>query len=188
MKDRAAKARARGCAPGRWALLLAAAAWLVASASGCGYALVGSGKGTLPEEIRTVFVRTFVNETARVGLEQVLTDAVLRELSARSRLKPVSGEAAADSELKGRLVSYGVQAVRFDDAGRALEYEISVTATVTLTERATEKVLFDNPSFSFRQPYKVAPSAEYTNVETTAIDSLSRPFARSLVASLLEGF
>ncbi len=171
----------------RWAALLGAAL-LGLTGPGCGYALVGAGKGTLPEEIRTVFVRTFVNETTRVGLEQLLTDAVLRELSARSRLKPASKESAADAELKGRLVSYGVQAVRFDDAGRALEYEISVTATVTLTERATDKVLFENPSFSFRQPYKVAQVTEYTNVETTAIENLARPFARSLVTTLLEGF
>jgi hypothetical protein len=129
-----------------------------------------------------------VNETTRVGLEQLLTDAVLRELSARSRLKPAAKEAAADAELKGRLVSYSVQAVRFDDAGRALEYEISVTASVTLTERKTDKVLFENPSFSFRQPYKVPPATEYTNVETTAIEALARPFARSLVTTLLEGF
>ena len=166
----------------------AAALFQALGSGGCGYALVGSGKGSLPEEVRTVFVRTFVNETARVGLEQLLTDAVLRELSARSRLKPAPREDGADSELRGRLVSYSVQAVRFDDAGRALEYEISVTATITLTERATEKVLFENPSFSFRQPYKVPPSTEYTNVETTAIESLSRPFARSLVTTLLEGF
>ena len=176
----------RATAIGRWAALLGAAL-LSLSSPGCGYALVGAGKGTLPEEIRTVFVRTFVNETTRVGLEQLLTDAVLRELSARSRLKPASKESVADAELKGRLVSYGVQAVRFDDAGRALEYEISVTATVTLTERATDKVLFENPSFSFRQPYKVAQVTEYTNVETTAIEAMARPFARSLVTTLLEG-
>jgi hypothetical protein len=167
---------------------LVAAAWLALPACGCGYALVGLGKGSLPEEIRTVYVRTFVNETTRVGLEQMLTDTVLRELSARSRLKPVPNESAADSELKGRLVSYSVQAVRFDEAGRALEYEISVTATITLTARTTDKVLFENPSFSFRQPYKVPPSTEYINVETTAIESLARPFARSLVTTLLEGF
>ncbi len=172
---------------GRGAALLAAALLGVPGA-GCGYALVGAGKGTLPAEVRTVFVRTFVNETTRVGLEQILTDAVLRELSARSRLKPVSREAEADSELKGRLVSYGVQAVRFDEAGRALEYEIAVTAAIVLTERSAEKVLFENSSFSFRQPYKVPPSTEYINVETTAIDTLARPFARSLVTTLLEGF
>jgi outer membrane lipopolysaccharide assembly protein LptE/RlpB len=170
------------------AIVMASALALSGVLSGCGYALVGSGRGSLPEEIRTVHVGTFVNETTRVGLEQTLTDAVLRELSARRRLKPVTAEPTADSELKGRLVSYGVQAVRFDDAGRALEYEISVTAKITLTERATDKVLFDNPSFFFRQPYKVPPATEYTNVETTAIEALARPFARSLVTTLLEGF
>ena len=175
----------------RAAQLLASVLTVAAGAAamvGCGYALVGTGKGSLPEEVRTVYVETFVNETTRVGLEQILTDAVLRELSARRRLKPIAREGDADAVLRGRLVSFGVQAVRFDDLGRALEYEISVTAKLTLTERATEKVLFENPSFLFREPYKVSGAAEYTNVETTAIETLARPLARSLVTTLLEGF
>jgi outer membrane lipopolysaccharide assembly protein LptE/RlpB len=161
---------------------------LVAPLAGCGYALVGSGRGVLPEGIRSIFVPTFVNETARVGLEQRVTEAVLRELAARARLAAASRSEEADAELVGRLVSYSVSAVRFDDAGRALEYEIAVTAKVTLTERVTDKVLFENPSFLFRQPYKVPPAAEYADVETAAIDALARPFARSLVTTILEGF
>ncbi len=155
--------------------------------AGCGYALVGTGRGTLPENVKTVYVTTFVNETARVGLEQRVTDAVLRELAARSRLKPVARREDADAELTGRLTSYAVNPVRFDEAGRALEYEISVVARVTLTERATEKPLFDNPSFLFRPPYKVPPATSYVDVETAAIDALALPFARSLVTTIREG-
>ena len=57
---------------------------------GCGYALVGTGSSALPATVKTVYVAQFVNDTTVVGLEQRLTDAVIRELSARGRLKPVS--------------------------------------------------------------------------------------------------
>ncbi len=132
------------------------AALLSATLAGCGYALVGTGRGILPEGASAVYVETFVNDTPRVGLEQQVTDAVLRELAGRARLKPVTDRSTADVEISGRLLSYQVNPVRFDDQGRALEYEISVLARVKLTDRKTEKAIFENPSFLFRQPYPVA--------------------------------
>lgn len=165
---------------------LAAAAF---AATACGYALVGTGKGALPDDVKTVWVPTFTNETAKVGLEQILTEAVVRELSARRRLRPAADRASADAELEGRLVSFSVNPVRFDDAGRAVEYQISVSARLKLSERAHEKVLYEDPGFTYRQPYTVPGSAgTYFDPETAAIEVLSRPFARSLVTTLLEGF
>ena len=170
----------------RRAFLVAA---LAAGFAGCGYALVGTGRGILPEGASAVFVETFVNETPRVGLEQRLTDAVLRELAGRSRLKPVAARSSAAVEISGKLLSYQVNPVRFDDQGRALEYEISVLARIRLIDRKTEKPLFENPSFLFRQPYPVAAtSASYVDIENSAIESMARPFARSLVTTILEGF
>lgn len=167
----------------------ALAALLAAGLSGCGYALVGTGRGILPEGASTVYVETLVNDTPRVGLEQRLTDAVLRELAGRKRLTPVSDRATADVEITGKILSYQVSPVRFDDQGRALEYEISVTARVKLTDRKTETALFENPSFLFRQPYPVsATSSSYVDIENAAIESIAQPFARSLVTTILEGF
>jgi hypothetical protein len=156
---------------------------------GCGYALVGTGRGILPEGTSSVFVETLVNDTPRVGLEQRLTDAVIREFAGRARLTPVPDRSAADVEISGRILSYQVNPVRFDDQGRALEYEIAVVARVKLVDRKTEKGLFENPSFLFRQPYPVAAtSSSYVDVENAAIEAMARPFARSLVTTILEGF
>jgi outer membrane lipopolysaccharide assembly protein LptE/RlpB len=167
----------------------ALAALLAALLGGCGYALVGTGRGILPEGASAVYVETFVNDTPRVGLEQRLTDAVLRELAGRARLSPVSDRTAADVEISGRILTYQVNPVRFDEQGRALEYEISVVARVKLTDRKTESALFENPSFLFRQPYPVAAtSASYVDIENAAIEAMARPFARSLVTTILEGF
>ncbi|MEO6322995.1 MAG: LptE family protein [Thermoanaerobaculia bacterium] len=175
-----------------WARALAflsAALLVIVLAPGCGYGLVGAGRGSLPTTLKTVYVSTFVNETTRVGLEQRITDAVLREFSARARLKPVSDRTTADAELSGVLNSYQVDPVRFDRDGRALEYQISVVAKVTLMDRATDKPIFTNPAFLYRQPYTVPTSAGgYFEVETAAVEELARPFARSLVSTILEGF
>ena len=97
---------------------------------GCGYTLVGTGASALPPTVKTVYVPTFVNDTTVVGVEQRLTEAVLRELSARGRLKPAADRAQADAELSGRLTSLSVSPVRFDDAGLAVEYQVTVTASL----------------------------------------------------------
>ncbi|HEV8267699.1 MAG TPA: LptE family protein [Thermoanaerobaculia bacterium] len=170
-------------------LALLALALAAAGSVSCGYALVGTGRGSLPENVKTVYVATFVNETTKVGLEQRITEAVLRELAGRGRLKPVNDRDKADSVLSAKLASYAVEPVRFDASGRALEYQIAVVAKVSLLDRTTEKPLYEDPSFLYRQPYTVpATTGGYFDVETAAVETLARPFARSLVTTILEGF
>ena len=156
---------------------------------GCGYSLVGTGASAIPATVKTVYVLTFVNDTTVVGLEQRLTDAVIRELSARGRLKPVSDRAAADAELSGRLTSCSVAPVRFDANGIALEYQVTVTGKLVLTEKATDKPIFSEPAYLFRQPYTVPSSAtSYYDREREAVEAMARPFAQNLVTTILEGF
>ena len=156
---------------------------------GCGYALVGTGSSALPATVKTVYVAQFVNDTTVVSLEQRLTDAVIRELSARGRLKPVSDRPAADSELGGRLASCSVSPVRFDANGIAVEYQVTVTGKFVLTEKATDKPIFAEPAYLFRQAYTVPSSASsYYDREREAIDAMARPFAQNLVTTILEGF
>lgn len=156
---------------------------------GCGYSLVGTGASALPPNVRTVWVPTLVNDTTAVGVEQDLTEAVLRELSARGRLRPSKDRSRADAELTGRLTSLSVSPVRFDAQGLALEYQVTVTASLALVDRATDKPIFTEPSFVFRQPYVVpASSRSYYDREREAILALARPFAQSLVTTILEGF
>jgi lipopolysaccharide assembly LptE-like protein len=157
--------------------------------SSCGYTLVGTGSSALPVGVKTVYVPTFINNTTVVGLEQRLTDAVIRELSARGRLKPVSDRAAADSELSGQLTSCSVAPVRFDTAGIAVEYQVTVSGKIVLTEKATDKPIFSEPAYLFRQPYTVPSSASsYYDREREAVEAMARPFAQNLVTTILEGF
>ena len=162
---------------------------LAVLSSGCGYSLVGTGSSALPVGVKTVYVPTFINDTTVVGLEQRLTDAVIRELSARGRLKPVADRSAADAELSGRLTACSVTPVRFDANGIAVEYQVTVSGKLVLTEKATDKTIFSEPAYLFRQPYTVPSSASsYYDREREAIEAMARPFAQNLVTTILEGF
>src|SRR5712691_6480528 len=63
-----------------------------------------------------------------------------------------------------------------------------VTARVTLTDRQG-KVLYENPSYLFREEYEVSRElSSFFEEDSPALQRLSREFARTLVSSVLEGF
>jgi outer membrane lipopolysaccharide assembly protein LptE/RlpB len=165
------------------ALLLAAAA-----GSGCGYSLVGHGS-TLPPTVRVIRFRTLANETSRVGVEQRVSREVARELATRGRFEVSADAGRADAELAGAVTQFDLYPVAFDEAGRAKEYQVAVTARVTLKQLPDEKTLWENPAYTFRESYTLpASAASYVDRENEAIDRVAERFAASLVSSLLEGF
>lgn len=168
----------------------AVAALLLATGAGggCGYSLVGHGS-TLPPTVRVIRFRTLANETSRVGVEQRVSREVARELATRGRFEVSAGAGRADAELAGAVTQFDLYPVAFDEAGRAKEYQVAVTARVTLKQLPDEKTLWENPAYTFRESYTLpATAASYVDRENEAIDRVAERFAASLVSSLLEGF
>lgn len=155
---------------------------------GCGYSLVGK-TSTLPPSIRVIHFQTLANKTMRVGVEQRLSSEVAKELASRGRFSVQAQTAGADADLAGEVTGFDLFAVAFDDAGRAKEYQVRITAHVSLKTIPDEKVLWENPSFTFQENYALSTSAaSYVDRENEAIDRVAERFAESLVSSLLEGF
>ena len=64
-----------------------------------------------------------------------------------------------------------------------------VTLRLTLTDRATGKVLFSRPGAEFRERYEISTDpAAYFDESGTAMQRVSRDVARSVVTAILEGF
>jgi outer membrane lipopolysaccharide assembly protein LptE/RlpB len=167
------------------AILLAT---LLAPAAGCGYHLAGHGN-TLPPEVKSIGIPIFVNRTSRPELEQRVTEAVIDEFSTRGRVRIVAGEEGADAVLRGTLYSYTTMPVVLNEQGRARRYEILITADVALTQAATDRVLWENDHFLFKQQYEVPEtSIAYVDREIVAIDEVADDFASTIVTSILEGF
>lgn len=168
------------------ASLTAGALLLLAGA--CGYSLVGRSS-SLPPEVQVIRFATLANETSRVGVEQRLSREIARELATRGRFSVQAAAAGADAELTGAVVGFDLYPVAFDEAGRAREYEVRITARVALRTLPEERVLWQNPSYSFRENYSFSTSAaSYADRENEAIDRVGERFAESLVTALLEGF
>ncbi len=167
------------------ALLLGAA---LLGAGGCGYSLVGKGS-SLPESVKVVQFTTLENMTPRVGLEQRLSAEIARELASRGRFKVQSSAAGADAVLSGAVSGFDLYPVAFDSQGRATDYQVRVTARVSLKTIPDGTALWENPAYTFRDNYQFSSSAaSYVDRENEAIDRVAGRFAQSLVTSLLEGF
>jgi outer membrane lipopolysaccharide assembly protein LptE/RlpB len=171
----------------RFGRIAALTAIILGAAAGCGYHLRGTGS-SLPPGIRTMAIPVFRNLTTRYELDIKLTRAVIDEMVARGKVTIPAEAEKADAVLEGDIVSFSATPVGFTGQTRADRYTITVTAKVVLRERASQKVIFSNPSFVYVEDYEVPPGRDFESVETEAIDKVAGKFAASLVVAILEGF
>jgi outer membrane lipopolysaccharide assembly protein LptE/RlpB len=155
----------------------------------CGYHTAGHNVA-LPTNVQTISIPAFVNQTQTYKIEQKLTAAVVREMVTRTHyhiLNEVSD--SADATLRGTVVSTSTSPLTYDSqTGRASSALVVLTARVTLTDR-NGKVLYENPSYLFREEYQVSRElSSFFEEDSPALERLSREFARTLVSNVLEGF
>jgi outer membrane lipopolysaccharide assembly protein LptE/RlpB len=158
-------------------------------ASGCGYHTVGQNVA-LPQNVRTIAVPGFVSRSPSFRVEQVMTDAVVRELNTRTQFHVIhEGQSDADAVLKGTVLSATAAPLAYDSkTGRAASVLVTVSMQVTLTDR-DGKVLFQNPAYLFHEQYELSRElSSFFEEDSSAMDRLSRDFARTLVANILEGY
>ncbi|MGB2606709.1 MAG: LPS assembly lipoprotein LptE [Candidatus Sulfotelmatobacter sp.] len=174
-------------------MIVRKAAWLallLASAgAGCGYHTAGHSV-QLPENVKTVAVTAFVNETREYRIEQLLTSSVVREFATRTHYHILNntGE-AADATLRGTVLSASSTPLTYNSAtGQAASVLVVVSMSVALTDRQG-KVLYQNPSYLFREQYEVSQDlTSFFEENSPALRRLTQDFARTLVSNILEGF
>jgi len=166
----------------------AALALILLAAGGCGYGLVGRSS-TLDPAIKVIQFQTLANQTSLAGVEQRLSGQIARELAARGRFRVQTEAAGANAQLIGAVTRFDFYPVAFDQSGRASQYQVAVTARVSLKSLPAEKTIWENPAYTFRENYSFAEGVgSYVDRQNETIDRVSSKFAESLVASLLEGF
>jgi len=160
----------------------------VASTS-CGYHTAGHAV-QLPENVKTIAVPAFINETSTYRIEQLLTSSVVREFTARTHYQILNSAGdAADATLRGTVISASSTPLTYNSAtGQAASVLVVVSMRVSLTDR-DGKVLYQNPSYLFREQYEVSQDlTSFFEEDSPAFRRLSQDFARTLVSNILEGF
>ncbi len=105
-------------------------------AMGCGYRAGFVAR----DDIRTVSVPVFANDTFYRHIETDLTGAVIDEIGKVTPYR-IARSNAADAVLEGRIVQYRTALLVEDAADEVIESEILLSVEVTLRDGATGSIL-----------------------------------------------
>jgi outer membrane lipopolysaccharide assembly protein LptE/RlpB len=183
-----------GRKPARNLLSLLALLMFPLVGAGCGYHTVGHSV-QLPANVKTIAIPTFKNETNTYRIEQMLTNSVVREFTTRTHYHILNGSNendssdAADATLRGTVLSTSASPLTYNSAtGQAASVLIVVSMKVSLSDRQG-KVIYQNPSYLFREQYEVSQDlASFFEEDSPASRRLSQDFARTLVSNILEDY
>jgi len=171
------------------------------SLAGCGYHVasttipnvnaVGKIEAT-PAKIQTISIQPFNNITTRYKLTDRLAEAIGREFISKTHYSIISDPSQADAVLRGAVIDYIAYPVVVDQTtGLATVLRINLKLQVSLTERATGRVLFSRPSFEMHENYEISPASNqksYFDESDEGLRRLSGVVARDVVSAILSGF
>jgi len=176
-----------------WAALAGILLCLVGG--GCGYHVAGRS-AALPKDVHVIAVPALENKTTSYRLEQRLTAATVHEFLAQTSYRVVAKPEDGDAVLKGTIVSLEAVPLLFDTTtGRATTMLVTVKCEVTLTERASGKVLYHTDNFVFRNQYEISTDVNdpvslrnFFEEQDPALDRMAKDFAVRLVAAVTENY
>lgn len=170
-------------------LCLVAALSVTLAGSACGYRVAGRGNA-LPAEWKTIAIPALKNRTTTYRIEQRLTQALVREMLARTRYRIVPDEKQADAVLRGEVTGLETSAVLFDTTtNRATTMLVTMRLQVRLVDLGSQKTVYENNDFLFREEYEISTNIpSFFEEQGPALDRLARDFAGTLVSALLENF
>lgn len=157
--------------------------------SSCGYH-VGAGADLVPKSIQTIAIPAFGTFTTHYKLVDTLPQQIGREFEARTRFRVERDPSQADAVLTGRINTVQMSPIVQDPtSAKTTEATVIVVVNLTLTERATGRVLFNRSGLAFRQNYDVSIDPhQYFDESGPALDRLSRDLARDVVSAIVENF
>jgi len=162
---------------------------LVCSAS-CGYR-VRSSVGKLPSDVQSLGIPTFRNLTPQYKIEQLITRAVLKEFSTRTRATVNSSSSGVDMVLEGEIrnissspVTFGTQTEGSQTTGSA--FLVTVQMSVKLKRLRDSAVIWQNDDFLYRERYVLNSSVrDFFFEENPALERLAKSFAARLSSEIL---
>jgi hypothetical protein len=164
---------------------------------GCGYRVAGRNDA-LPKTIHVIAVPAIENKTSSYRIEQRLTAATIHEFLARTNYKVVSAPESGDAVLRGSVLTVEAVPLLFTSipatattpaTTRATTMLVTMKCAVTLTDSTTQKVLYHNDNFLFRNEYEISTDVKsFFEEQDPALDRMAQDFAKRLVAAVTENY
>ncbi|MFB0551952.1 MAG: LPS assembly lipoprotein LptE [Phycisphaerae bacterium] len=152
-------------------LIAAACLGLCGCAELSGY----SNESLFPQDVDSVCLEMFDNQTFRRGTEYELSDALSKRIEVETPYKIVSSRDRADTVISGQIVSIAELALSTErETGRVLEKEVELKALVSWKNLMTGELLIDNQSVSASASYSEYQQQDFTYASSLAANNLAR--------------
>ena len=150
--------------------------------SGCAGYRLGS---MLPEDIKTVYIPTCINETGEPLLEVEATQALIQDFQRDGSLRVV-GEEQADTLLSVVLREYRLEPVayRTDQRTTAREYRIVLRARILLTRRVGGAVVVESPNVQGEATFTV--TGDLSSSKLRGLPAAAEDLAHNIVEKVVE--
>lgn len=175
-------------------LILSATFYLLSSAiSGCGY----TTRSMISSKFKTIYITPFVNKIDitkdadaaskyrlnKPMLESDITRTVVSRYLLDGNLKPAKKE-NADLVLKGELVEFRRDPLRYTDANEVEEYRLNLVVNISLWDNKENKLAWEESNFTGDTSYFV--SGPQAKTETAAVTDALTDLSRRIVERTVE--
>jgi len=134
-----------------------------------------SSESLFPEDVSSVYVEMFDNQTFRRGTEYELTDALAKRIETETPYKVISSRDRADTVISGQIVSIAEFVLSIErQTGRPMEKEVQVQAVVNWKNLKTGELLIDNKPVSESASYSTWQSQSFNYASSLAANRLAQ--------------
>lgn len=131
----------------------------------------------------------FENRTPRYGIEERLTDSVIRAFILDGRLLPAK---KGDGQIRGKIISYSKEPLSYDEEGYVAEYRIWMRVSLLLYDLHLDKVLWED---EIEEGIRYIPETSSLvcdgirpETEDEAMDRLIEEIASRIVSRTIDGW
>jgi hypothetical protein len=144
----------------------------------------------LPEHIKKVYIRPFINKTNQFGLETKFTNAVIDEIMRDGRLSVVNTESESDGILTAEIKKYILQPLTYDANMVVEQYKLWIIASVSFVDKENNVTLWTEPNLEGIQIYLDATKGAMGEgmTEDEAREIIWEKLARNIVKRTIKGF
>jgi len=169
------------------ALIIMAA--LMLSFTACGYTMSRTGGAAGMSAGRyKVSVPLFVNDTYEPLVEKELTAALKDDIASDGRWL-LTDSADADLSLTGKVLSFELTPLSYDEKERVQEYRVRIKTEVKLTDLKTGKVVWKDRAIETFSEYRVIRDVTKTKIgRGEAVKKASKDFADEVIIKAMESF
>jgi len=143
--------------------------------SGCAEMSGYSDEPLFPQDVSSVCLEMFDNQTFRRGVEYELSDALAKRIEVDTPYKLVSSLDRADTVIGGQIISMDIFEISTErEIGRVLEQELELRAMVNWKNLKTGEMLINNQLVNASASYSTYQMQDFKYASTLAANNLAQ--------------